>query len=503
MTCWRGTIVVPGVAHGPLWQPERAHHGDATGGTIERFDDARRTVASDLQALPDDMRVMYEALLFDSSWEEGIAGRTRAGETLERAISETADQNARVLATLEDPYLRARAHDMEQLGAQLLRTMRGVQDPPAGSIVLAADVSALELQRWSRTIAGLVLLGISPMAHLAILARAFGLPTIALPDRAILGVRGGEVALLDASEGWIETAPSAALFAAHPPERIPAQPDPHEVRVGGRRVGVYANVASLDDAAFASSLGADGIGLLRTEFLYTGERGVPSFDEECGTYAKIAEAMHGRPIVVRVLDLGADKMAPSLARAGEDYGMLGVRGIRLLLRRPELFERHARAVLAGFDDADLRIMLPMIALPEEFERARRIVQDAAWSLGRELPPLGIMFEIPAVAYEFAAFSRAGASFVSIGTNDLTQYFFAADRLQGALDVSPGMDAFSAYLTQAIAAARAAGLNVSVCGEAAGESAFTDLWLRSGVDTLSVAPGLIPWLKRRLRERNTT
>ena len=482
--------MVPGIAHGPLWAPERALAMTATNGMVEQFADARRAVAADLRALPEDMRTMYEALLFDPVWDDGFAA---------------VEAQARALATLDDPYLRARAHDLEQLEAQLLRTMRGVQDPPPGAIVLAADMSALELQRWSDRIAGLVLLGISPMAHLAILARGFGVPTIALADRAIEQAnRDG--ALLDAVDGWVETAPPAALLREHPPERISAQPDPGAVVIDGRRMAVYANVAYVDDAAFAASLGADGIGLLRTEFLYTGERGIPTLEEETAAYARIAQAMAGRPIVVRTLDLGADKMPPSLVRAGEDYGMLGLRGIRLLLRRPELFERHVRAVLGGFAGADVRIMLPMIALPEEFVQAREVIAGVAEALGSALPPLGIMFEIPSVAYAFTGFARAGAAFVSIGTNDLGQYFFAADRLNGAMTVTAEASAgetFRAFLERAIGDARDAGLTVSVCGEAAGEAAFTDLWVRSGVDALSVAPGLIPWLKRRLREGSTT
>jgi phosphoenolpyruvate-protein phosphotransferase (PTS system enzyme I) len=501
MTCWRGTVVVPGTARGPLWELQRAHGASATNGTIERFEAARKNVAVELRALPEEMRVMYEALLFDPSWEDGIANRMRGGATIERAISETAEQNARALAMLEDPYLRARAHDMEQIGAQLLRTIHGGEHPPAGAILAASDVSAIELQRWARDIAGLVLLGVSPMAHLAILARGLGLPTIALPDRAI-GIGSDAIALLNATDGWLDPEPSAERLAEYPPERIPAQPDSAAVHVYGRRVGVYANVASPEEAAFAASLGADGIGLVRTEFLYIGARGIPSYDEERDAYERIAHAMQGKPIVVRALDLGGDKMTPSLMREREDYGMLGIRGVRLLLRRPELFERHARALIDGFAGADLRVMLPMVALPEEFVRARAIFEHAARSLGRELPPLGIMFEIPAVAYALEAFARAGASFVSIGTNDLAQYFYAADRLQSGIDVASGAGAFRAFLAQGITAARSAGMAVGVCGEAASEASYTDLWLDGGVETLSVAPGLIPWLKRRLRERNT-
>jgi phosphoenolpyruvate-protein kinase (PTS system EI component) len=494
----RGTVVVPGVAHGALWAPSPREQTPEPG-TMEEFVRVRERVASEAREAGSEMGAMYEALLLDPTWDNGVAEHLAAGATLDVAIETTAAQNARSLAEIDDPYLRSRAHDFEQLGAHLIRALHGAQDPPVETIVLASDVSALELQRWSSHVAGLVLIGISPLAHLAIVARGLGVPTIAVAQAPEIPW-AGSLALLEATDGWLETNPDPELVRAHPSERISAEPDPGEVWVAGKRIAVYANVNLPDDAPFAAAIGADGAGLVRTEFLYLGDA-IPKPDREREAYARIAYALRGRPIVVRALDLGGDKMSAILREPGEEYGMLGIRGIRLLLRRPELFLRHVRAVLEGFADADLRIMFPMVASPREFVRARDVVRAASEALGLRIPPLGIMFEIPSAAFGFDAFAGAGASFISIGTNDLQQYFFASDRMAAggwAFEDEDRGPAFTRFLADAIARAKASGLDVGVCGEAAGDPALTQWWLDCNVDSLSVTPGLVPWLKARIR-----
>jgi phosphoenolpyruvate-protein kinase (PTS system EI component) len=264
---------------------------------------------------------------------------------------------------------------------------------------------------------------------------------------------------------------------------------------------VFANVNTPAEAPLAATLGADGIGLLRTEFLYVDRLQPPSLEEETAVYRRIAAAFSNRPIVVRTLDLGGDKLGAGFAHDGLDHGMLGVRGIRLTLRHPELFARHLRAVVEGFAGSDLRIMFPMVAVPEEFVRAREAVAQALQAAGgTRRPELGLMLEIPAAAYALGAFSRDGATFVSLGTNDLAQYFFASDRLSAehASYRIAESEAWRAFLRDTVHNARMAGLDVSVCGEAAGDASLTALWLDAGVDKLSVAPGLVPWLKARLR-----
>jgi phosphoenolpyruvate-protein kinase (PTS system EI component) len=499
MRC-NGTAVVPGVAHGALWRPAGA--SDAAG-TLEDFRRARDRFAAEAGVLPGDLRAVYEALVADSMWEEGVASKLAEGRPLSEAIRQTARAASAQLGRLDDPYLRARASDFDQVGAHLVRLLEGAAEPPAECIVAARDVSPIELQRWSPRIAGIVLLDVSATAHVAIVARGLGLPAISLGGEAArlceLPAASDAVAVLDGFEGWLETASDAALRAAYPAERISAQPDPAPVALGARRIGVFANVNAPDDAPLAAQLGADGVGLVRTEFLYVDRDAPPSFEEETTAYRRIAAAFRGKPLIVRALDLGGDKLVARFRGNGVDHGMLGVRGVRLLLREPELFARHLRAVLQGFAGSDLRLMFPMIATADEFVAASRAVREAAGAAGTSVPPLGIMLEIPAAAYALETFARAGASFASIGTNDLEQYFFAESRLTATASRADGRSvAWRRFLGETIAKAKAQRLEVGVCGEAAGDPAFVEFWLAWGVDELSVAPALVPFVKDRLR-----
>ena len=434
---YQGVSVVPGIAHGRLWAPPRAT-GPAEGG-MEAFEAARRRFIDEAAALPDDLHAMYEAIVCDPTWDEGIARHLAAPESLSVALTATAREIAAGLEALDDPYLAGRGADFVQIGAQLIRLLGEPAAPDPSSILCARDVSAVELARWAPLLAGVVLIDVAPTAHIAIVARGLALPTVALGDGGAdlyrRAQRAGKVTasagLLNGFEGWLETAPERALSERYPSQSISAQPDPAPVLVGGRTVGVYANVNFPGDAPLAATLGADGIGLFRTEFLYVDRPQPPPFAEECAAYARVAAAFAGRPIVVRTLDLGGDKVGLGIEQDGLDHGMLGVRGIRSLAQARDV-RATLRAILEGFAGADLRLMFPMISRPDEFRDARDLVREAARRCERsELPRLGIMLEVPAAAFALETFARDGASFVSLGTNDLVQYFFAVDRLSRA------------------------------------------------------------------------
>jgi phosphoenolpyruvate-protein kinase (PTS system EI component) len=496
----KGVAVVPGIALGPLWSPSGAV---ATGGTFEDFERVREGFSAGATSLPDGLRIVYEGLVADPMWDDGIAKRLEEGMPLAEAIRATAQAGAAQLAGLDDPYLRARASDLEQTGAHLVRLLAGSSEPPAGAIVAARDVSAIELQRWAPGLAGIVLLEVSPTAHIAIVARGLGLPAIALAGMKAAALAAlplsEDLAVLNGFEGWLETAADAELIYANPEQRIVAQPDPAPVELSGRRLGVFANLNAPDDAPLAAQLGADGVGLVRTEFLYVDRELAPSLEEESAAYRRIAAAFTGKPVVVRTLDLGGDKLVARFRGDGVDHGMLGVRGIRLCLREPEFFAQHLRAVLVGFAGSDLRLMFPMISNADEFVAARNVVRDVARELHVPVPPLGIMLEIPSAAYTLDAFAREGAAFISLGTNDLEQYFFAESRLlAGASHEGTRTDAWRRFLAEIVAKAKLQKLEVGVCGEAAGDPALAEFWLAWGVDELSVAPALVPWTKARLR-----
>jgi phosphoenolpyruvate-protein kinase (PTS system EI component) len=488
-----------------LWAPFTA---EPAGGGFEEFRRARGRFVEGAAELPDDLGPMYETLANDPTWEEGISARLAAGAVLSDAIVETAEEAAATLRTLPDPYLAARGDDLVQLGSHFVRLLAPeTPEPPEDAILCARDVSAVELQRWSPLLSGVALIGVAPTAHLAIVARGLGLPAVVLdetcaaqlPAPAAMGT--ATPALLQGFEGWLEIGPDPALAGAYPAERISARPDPAPVFARGRTVGVFANLNAASDAALAAGLGADGVGLLRTEFLYVDRAEPPPVEEEVAAYRTVAAAFAGKPIVARTLDLGGDKLGAPFRDDGVDHGMLGVRGIRLTLRHPDLFARHLRALVTGFAGTDLRIMFPMVAVPEEFARARDALDEVLGELNSACrPQLGLMLEIPAAAFALDEFARAGARFVSLGTNDLAQYFFASDRLgaEHARYEIPKRAAWRAFLRDALAKAKAAGLEAGVCGEAAGDATLSEFWLTSGVDELSVAPALIPWLKSRLR-----
>lgn len=484
-----GRTVVPGVAQGPLWSPPTPVLSKGSWEDVLR---ARARFTQELSDLDPALATAHRALAEDAAWEPEVRRRLEEGQPLGQALVEAAEALAAPLRAVEDAYLRERAQDLIQIGHQLARLAAGEEVlPPEGALLCAASVSPAELLRWHRRLGGLLLCGVSPTAHLAIVARGLGLPALAL-GRELLNWLG-HLALLEATMGWVEVDPSPELLQAHPAERIRLEPDPEPLD----RVKVLANLNRPEEALWAREMGADGVGLLRTEFLYTGRSEPPSLELERASYQMVAQALAGKPIVVRTLDVGGDKSVPYLSQEGQDQGMLGIRGLRLSLRHPELFRCHLQAILEGFSGSQLWLMFPMVSRPEEFAQAVELLR----SLHQPLPRLGLMLEVPAAAYDLDGFARMGASFISLGTNDLLQYFFAASRLEPELSdlQDPAAPAFQEFLREIVQKAHRVGLEVGVCGEAAGDPRLTAFWLEAGVDELSVTPGLVPWLKARLRQ----
>lgn len=497
-TYLKGVVLAPGIGRGPIWLPPTSSVQQE--GTLADLRAAVATLIEESELLPEELGIAYQGLASDPAWETEVSTRLAHGLPLSQAVLETGEVLAAPLRTLDDHYLRARADDLVQIAHQLVRILAGKAiTPPEGAVLFAHTVSPVELQIWAAYLGGIVLHDLSPTAHLAIVARGLGLPALAISGKVV--VRSMQEALLNAFEGWLELDPPPQHIKEFPPKRFKLTPDAAPVLVAGRRIRVLANVNRPDEALWASRLGADGIGLLRTEFIYAGRSEPPSLDAERALYAGIAKAFVGKPIVARTLDIGGDKPLPYLQTAGQDQGMLGVRGLRLLLRHKDLFKTHLRALLEGFGDSDFALMFPMVATPEEFAEAR----DLVLSLEPNPPRLGLMLEIPAASYALDVFKQEGASFISLGTNDLMQYFYAASRLSVELGYlqDPKLPAFLAFVEETIRRAKRAGLEIGVCGESAADARLTRFWVQTGADELSLAPGLIPWIKQRLREVETT
>jgi phosphoenolpyruvate-protein phosphotransferase len=444
---------------------------------------------------------------------ELVATDLRAADA---AILAAAEEQATVLATLDDAYLRERAADLRDVGGRAARLVRG-EPPPTDlahlaqpCILLADDLSPSETVGLDRQqVRGIGLSGGGPTSHAAVVARALGVPLVC--GLGTLPTTAGHPALIDGDAGLLVVDPSAARLAAHAAWRgeqdtqraadvglrdLPAEtPDGHRVRL-------VANAGSVADAQAAAAQGAEGIGLLRTEFLFLDH--VPDEAEQLAAYRAIYATLPGE-IVVRTMDLGGDKPPPYLDFAGEANPFLGWRGIRIGLDRPDLLRPQIRAVLRAGAGRAVHLMFPMVATLDELRRARALVDDERAALAAAGTPIaeaiavGIMVEVPAAALLAPAFA-ADADFFSIGTNDLTQYTLAADR--GAARVahlySPLQPAVLALVARTVEAAHAAGRWVGLCGEAAGNPAWTPLWLGLGLDELSMAPPALPAVKAVIR-----
>ena len=337
-------------------------------------------------------------------------------------------------------------------------------------------------------------------SHAAILARALGIPAVVGLGDAVLALEEGATVVVDGDAGTVEVAPAPDVLAERERARAEALErhararsrarEPARTR-DGETLEVAANLGSAAEAAAAVELGADGVGLLRTEFLFLDREEAPSEDEQRAVYEEIAAALDGRPVIVRTLDAGADKPLPFVRQAPEDNPFLGVRGIRLGLAHPELLRTQLRAIAAVAERYPIKVMFPMVSTLEEYRAARAMI-DADIEVG-------VMLEVPAVALQADAFARE-VDFFSVGTNDLTQYTMAAERGNEALApllAGPQVPVLR-LIAAAVEAAHTHGRWVGVCGELAGEPEAAVVLAGLGVRELSMAAGRIPEVKDALR-----
>jgi len=455
------------------------------------------------------------ALLDDDALLEPAHAAIAGGATAERAWFDAAEQVAALYRGLDEPLLRERATDVLDVGRRVVSAITGLaQDAGSASasgIVVAdeltpADAAGLDPER----VLAIATARGSSTAHAAILARALGLPAVVGLGAGVLGVHDGTLLLLDGEAGTVMVDPPADMVSDAQERRRQAEDRRARARADagepavtrdGERIEVFANLGTGSDAARAVELGAEGVGLLRTEFLFLGRGELPSEDEQAETLTEIAVALDGRPLIVRTLDAGADKPLPALPMPPEDNPFLGVRGIRLALARPELLSTQFRAILRVAAEHPVKTMLPMVATLAEITAARELLDEARRETGIDAPmELGIMVEVPAAALA-AARLAAHVDFFSLGTNDLTQYTMAAERGDARLaPLLAGPQPAVLRLVQAtVAGAAAHGRWVGVCGELAGDPAAAVLLAGLGVTELSMAAALVPEAKAALRQ----
>jgi phosphocarrier protein FPr/phosphocarrier protein len=440
--------------------------------------------------------------------DSAIGAGASAGTAWSEAIGGFLDQ----LRGAGDARMAERAADLADLRRQVLLQLSGdIARPlllPDNAIVLADDLLPSQLMELDpRRVAGLAVSRGGPTSHVAILAAAMGVPAVVALGPRVLSIEDGALVILDGDEGRLQVAPGPAEISAaqtrlfeRRTRRARAQAAAHELGrlADGTRIEVFANLASVDEAAQAVAAGAEGCGLLRTEFLFMDRAAAPDEAEQLAAYQAIADALAGRPLVIRTLDAGADKPVDYLPMPPQENPALGVRGVRVGLAWPELLRVQLRAILRVTPAA--QIMLPMIASLAELRTVRAMVAELAAQLGVRAPPVGVMVETPAAAIT-ADLLAAEADFLSIGSNDLAQYTLAMDRTspQLAAQVDALHPAVLRLIGEAARGGARYGRTVAVCGGLASEPAAAPILIGLGVTELSAAPAAVAELKAALRD----
>jgi phosphoenolpyruvate-protein phosphotransferase len=445
----------------------------------------------------------------ESQAGQAIASGASAARAWEQAIAGAEAS----LASLDDARMRERVADLRDIGQQVLQALAGESNGgvtlPEDAIVLGDDLMPSQLLALPRArLTGIATAQGGTTSHMAIIAAAMGVPALVGLGRALLDVADGEALLLDAERGVLQRAPSSeqsarltSMLAAREQQAaadLAAAGTPAHTR-DGVHVSVYANLGAVAEAAIAAQHGADGCGLLRTEFLYLDRASPPGEDEQFALYRQISDRLAPRPLVIRTMDIGGDKPIPYLALPHEDNPALGLRGLRTSLAHVELLRTQLRAVLR-LRSPHARLLLPMVNDLCELRAARAILRECADELGIEaLPPLGVMVETPAAAMLATQLLRE-ADFASIGSNDLSQYTLAIDR--GHAQLSAKLDALHPAVLRLIGSVAAAGemrgREVAVCGGLASDPEAVALLVGLGIRELSAVPAAIPKLKRIVR-----
>jgi phosphoenolpyruvate-protein phosphotransferase (PTS system enzyme I) len=443
-----------------------------------------------------------------SGWD-AVAATLQVGEELSAAF-----------LAMDDEYLRSRADDIRGIARQVALKLLGRDDVSLASlsqpcIVLAADLSALDFARACvANIVGLVCIKGSATSHLAIMARAHGIPAVLGLPVAEDRLREATTVALDGAKGqvWFDPSPELqADFAARIAQdrrrhaALSVYRDVAPVTRDGRHIEIAANLGSLTEIDAALEAGAMGVGLFRTELLFMDRRTLPDEDEQYDVYSRLAQAFHPRPVVIRTLDVGGDKPVPGIVFPQEDNPFLGWRGVRMCLDRPDVFKPQLRALLRAAALGNVHVMLPMVDDLDEIRRVKALLAICAQELTQEgaayaMPKLGIMVETPAAALT-ADLLAPEVDFFSIGTNDLTQYVMAVDRVNPNLAALYRTDhpAVLRAIGMVCEAAKKASISVAVCGEAAARPEMIPVLIGLGVNELSMSPSSVLRAKKIVSE----
>ncbi|MDQ7251198.1 phosphoenolpyruvate--protein phosphotransferase [Dongia sedimenti] len=515
-----GRSASPGVAIGTLFVLETAIAGRRGTGTPEQEDtalgDAIEVAKAELAELigqaegeAADILSFQVAMLEDEELAAPARAEIAGGVAADLAWRNALDAQIADYAASDDEYFRARVSDLADIRDRVLQHLSGaqVQALPGGAVIAAEDITPSRFLSHDWKSGGAIVLSKgSPSSHVAMLARARHVPMVVGVDFDTAKLKPGAPAIVDGAAGVIILDPEAESHQAArtrvaDDKRLAAEAQHFLKRPAvtgdGSAVAIYINVASPDELAEIDPAICDGIGLVRTELLFHGHHGLPDEEQQHGAYKRILDWAAGRPVIVRTLDAGGDKPIPGLT-IEESNPFLGLRGLRLSLKRPEVFRTQLRALCRAAVAGELKIMLPMVTVPAELAEARAhldavVVELAQAGIAHRRPPLGIMVEVPSVA---VTPERFAADFFSIGSNDLTQYVMAAARDLNSVAhlADTGNPAVLALITRVAAQGAARGIEVSLCGDAASDPALVPHLLRCGLRKLSAAPAAVGRVK---------
>jgi phosphotransferase system enzyme I (PtsP) len=482
-----------------------------------------RTLETDLKSvLGVEDRALFEALAMIAESDvivEATVARIHAGNWAPGALRETIEEHAGQFSTMEDAYLRERADDIFHIGQRILTKLQQVPtariDYPKNAILVGDNLSPIDLvQVRADHLVGVVSGRGSAFSHLSMLARALGVPAVVgIADKLPTNHLDNKHLIVDGYRGRLYVEPAKSVRKEFTRLVLEERQLTKELRKfrnqpavtsDGVRIMLYTNAGLLADLSHSRKVGAEGVGLYRTELPFMIAERFPTEEEQRTLYRRILEVFAPRPVTLRVLDIGGDKVLPYFPLQ-EDNAALGWRGIRVMLDHPEIFLTQLRAMLRAAEDVEnLRILFPMISVVEELEAAVKLLRRAYRELRSEganvkMPPYGVMIEVPSAVYLADAFARR-VDFVSVGTNDLTQYLLAVDRTNA--QVAKLLESLHPAVLHAIKHVVEAGqrnrIPVSVCGEAAGDPAVVLLLLGMGVHSLSLSAGDLPRIKWVIR-----
>ena len=463
---------------------------------------------------------VHQMMLEDEDYLESMENMIRTElVNAEYAAAATGDNFAEMFAAMDDEYMKARSADVKDISERLVRNLSGEGDNDLSSmepsVIVADDLSPSEtVQMDKEKILAFVTVHGSTNSHTAILARMMNIPALIGVPMDLNGLKTGMTAVVDGFSGQVIFEPEEDVRKetekrmqeeAEKQKLLEELKGKENVTPDGRKINIYANIGSVGDLGYVMENDAGGIGLFRSEFLYLGRNDFPTEEEQFQAYKQAVQTMAGKKVIIRTLDIGADKQVEYFNLGKEENPALGYRAIRICLKQPEIFKAQLRALFRAAVYGNLSVMYPMITSTEEVEKIYAIVAEVeeelkAQEVQYKIPEQGIMIETPAAVMISDRLAEM-VDFFSIGTNDLTQYTLAIDRQNEQLDdfYNPHHEAVLRMLRMVVENAHKCGKWAGICGELGADLTLTEQFVRMGVDELSVAPSMILKLRKIVRE----